>query len=64
MASKRRPVEPIAKILTLKLSPALHRRFLIEARTYDGDKDGDKEKFLFALMEKYLSLKTKKPSKR
>jgi hypothetical protein len=60
VARRTRKVKPTAKILTLSLSEALHLRFLKEAQAFDGDGNGDKEKFLFVLMEKYLSLSIKK----
>ena len=49
-----------AKILVLSLPTSLHRRFLKEARAYDGNGGSDKEKFLFLLMNKYLNMSKKR----
>ncbi len=63
MAKKPRKVNPASKILTLNLPAPLHRRFMKEARKYEGDGGGDSEKFIFLLMEKYLAISKKKNSK-
>lgn len=49
-----------AKILAITLPAKLHLRFLKEAKTYNGEEDRHKEKFLFSLMEKYLAMSRKK----
>jgi len=62
MVKKQRQDMLAAKILTLTLPAQLHRRFLKEAQAYSGNRNQDKEEFLFSLMDKYLKISKKKRS--
>jgi len=60
MAKKALKGAPRAKILTVNLPAHLHRRFLKEAGKYNGNGGRENEKFLFAIMRKYLALSKKR----